>query len=166
MKKNYYGYDSNGCLINESTAEEQYWIAEHNVLPETELGQIGDASISEDSFEFYFGGGIQGAVLKYDIDFDTDDEHIDLMNFIRSGARFYPDFRSEKYTADIRFTIHVNMNKIAVDLAEADVYEDDIHSTYFTDRFNECIDIERLCDVIREITESAVREIQRALSNL
>ena len=168
MKKDFtFGYDSNGDPIDESTVDELYRIAEREVLPDTKLGQIGDATISEDSFEFYFSGGIYGALLKYDIDLDTDDEHIDLMNYIKRNARFYPDFRSDKYTAKINFIIHIdNMNTFDVELHEADVYEDDVHSTYFTDRFNEYIDIDRLCDAIREIAEPAVREIHCTLSNL
>ena len=161
-----YGYDSNGEAIDFSTVQELYRIANQDILPQTELGQIGDTDIDEDSFEFYFGGGIQGAVLDYIIHFDTTDEQLDLMSFVKPNARFYPDFNSDKYTADIRFSIHVHMSNIKVEFLEADVYENNTYSDYFSDDFREDFDWKRMQEIVKEIAEPAVREIHATLSNL
>lgn len=162
-----YGYDSNGDAIDQSTVEELYRIANQEILPNTELGRIGNADIAEDSFEFYFGGGIYGAVLDYTIDFDITDAELDLMSFVKPNARFYPDFNSNKYTANLQFTIVVHQDNIRVDFFTADVYEDGTYSSYFSDDyFRENFDWRKMCEEIKKIAEPAVREIHRTLSNL
>ena len=159
-----YGFDSDGKAIDQSTVEELYRIADQDILPMTELGQMGAATIEEDSFEYHFGGGINGASLTYTIYFETDDENLDLMSFVKRNAKFYPDFRSEKYSAKIRFNIHVHLSNIKVEFLEADVYENGVFSDYFSDDFREDFDWKRMQEIVKEIAEPAVDAIHQALS--
>ena len=161
-----YGYDSNGEPIDESMVDELYRIAEREILPKSELGQTGDATIEEDTFEYHFTGTAYGADVLYSIFYEVTDEGIDLMSFTKRNAKFYPDFRSNRYTAKLSFTIHVHNDDIRVEFLGADVYDDGTYSDYFSDDFREDFDWKRISEVIKELAEPAVREIHRVLSNV
>ena len=162
-----YGYDSNGDPIDLSTVQELYRIANQEILPLTELGQTGDATIEEDTFEYHFTGTAYGADLKYCIYYSINDDNLDLMSFVKHNAKFYPDFRSNKYSAELSFTIHVNNDDVwKVEFLGADIYENGTYSDYFSDDFREDFDWKRICEIIKEIAEPAVREIHQAMSNI
>jgi len=162
-----FGYDSNGEPIDESMVDELYRVAEDEVLPKTKLAKMGRATIDDDTFNYYATGTAYGAELTYCIYYRINDDNLDLMSFVKRNAKFYPDFRSNKYSAELSFTLHVNNDDVwKVEFLEADIYEDGTYSDYFSDDFREDFDWKRICEIIKEIAEPAVREIHQAMSNI
>lgn len=164
-----FGYDSNGEPIDESTVDELYRVAEDEVLPKTKLAQLGNVTINENGFDYFFAGGIQGAVLHYAISLETDSEHIDLYKFMQNDYNStMPDFRrSHNNFVNLNFKIFVDNDHVSdVRLVDADVYDGGNHSTYYTKKFEDAFDTDRLCEYITRIADSAADKIHSVLSNI
>lgn len=165
-KNNNYGYDSNGEQIDESTVDELYRIAESDILWKSELSKIGDVSIASGSFDYFMTGTAFGASLKYRIVVYTDSDHIDPMDYVKRGAEGYPDFNSNPYFAEMEFAIDVDNDEVSAEFVEAWVYDENVHSDYFTDNFTKWFDTKKICKMIEKIAKPIVREIRITLSNL
>lgn len=163
----YYGYDSNGEEIDESTVDELRRIVTYDVLPFTQLGRLGNAYLDEDSFKYTATGTAFGAYLQYTIKLSTDDDRIDIYSFMKPGwGDLMLDFNSENNYVDFMFEIHVKGDKINVELTDIDVYDSGTYSEYYSKKFAEAFDLDAMCETIKEIAEPAVNEIKAAVSNI
>ena len=163
----YYGYDSNGDPIDESTVDELRSFVTYDILPFTELSKLGNLSLDEDSFKYTATGTAFGAYLDYTINLSTSDDEIDVYSFMnRSWNSTMVDFNDDRNYVNLYFEIHVKGDKINVEITDTDVYERGTYSEYYSKKFVQAFDIYRMCDEIKKIAEPAVREIKVALSNL
>ena len=163
----YYGYDSNGEEIDESTVDALRQVVVYEVLPSTELAQLGNVSLSEDSFKYTATGTAFGAYLQYTLDLSTTDDEIDVYSFMRPDwDDLMLDFNREDNYVDFRFAINVKGDNIDVVATDVDVYENGIYSEYYSKKFADAFDIDRICEVVREIAEPAVYNIKSTVSNI
>lgn len=163
-----YGYDSDGNEIDESTVEELYRVANNEILAESELAQIGDADIDEDSWEVYNTGTAYGMNLIYNINFDVDSNAIDLEQFITGENILRPIFDTDHATAKLNFVIHVyNGTDIEVELADYSVYDSgDFYNEYDTNKFKSYVNVKALEQLVKDMSQEVVNEIQGTLSNI
>ena len=165
----YYGQTQNGEDIDESTVSELYRIAEYEVLPKTELAQMGEVTIDEDSFEYFATGTAWGAYLKYDmyltISQQIDDTTpLDLINYIRQVDSLTYHVGS---VVEIQFKIKVNTDNCDTRIESIDVYSPDSrYNDWDTNNFRKRLDYEYICDDVNPIANKAAEEIHRVLSNI
>lgn len=163
----YYGYDSNGEEIDESTVDALRQVVVYEVLPFTELAQLGNVSLSEDSFKYTATGTAFGAYLQYTLNLSTTDDEIDVYSFMRPDWNdLMLDFNSEKNYVDFMFEIQVNGDDTHVVLSDIDVYDSGTYSEYYSKKFADAFDLAAMCKAIKEIAEPAVNEIKAAVSNI
>ena len=163
----YYGYDSNGEEINESTVEELYRIANEK-LQNSDVDMLGEADIIEDSFEYFATGTAFGADVHYDIRLRTNSEHFDVYKFMRRSFNgTMPDFNSYKNYILFDFIIHVHSSDIKeVRIEDADVYDNCRYSSYYTRNLDAAFDEEKLCDFIAKRMSRVVKDINGTISNI
>lgn len=163
-----YGYDSNGNEIDESTVEELYRVANNEILAKSELDQIGDADIDEDSWEVYNTGTAYGMNLTYNINFDVDSNAIDLEQFVTSENILRPIFDTDHATAKMNFVIKVsNSSDIDVTLDDYSVYDSGgFYNEYDTNKFKSYVNVEELEQFVKDMSQEVVDEIQGTLSNI
>lgn len=161
-----YGFDSNGEQIDESTVDELRRIVTYDVLPFTELDQLGNCYLDEDSFEHTATGTAFGAYLQYQINLSTTDDEIDVYSFQRNHNEMMVDFNDDRNYVNFDFAIKVDGDKIDVSIEDLSVYDNGIYSDFFTEKFQKCFDIDGICQTIKEIAEPAVRDIHAAVSNI
>ena len=162
-----FGFDSNGDPIDESTVDELYRVANSEVLPTTELSDLGDVGIDEDSFEYFATGTAFGAYLKYTIMATIDGSKFGLNeNYAFDDNKGRPDFNFASNSCEIVFEIKVEGERITTSIADVTIYSNGIFSSRYSDNFEEYWDAEKLCDAVTNIAEPAVSEIANVLSNI
>lgn len=161
-----YGYDSNGGMIDESTVYELYRIADREILRKSKLSELGNVSIYEDSFDYFYTGTAFGASVKYYMTVYTDSNHLDLMNYVKRNARDCPDFNSDACFAELGFAIDVNDDEVSAELIYVGVYLNGMHSYYFTNIFTELFDVKQMDKMIENLAKPTVRDIRTTISNL
>jgi hypothetical protein len=142
--------------IDESAQDELYRIAENELLPETELYKISEyCTIDEDSFDFTQTGTAWGGYICYDIYMEWTAEYLPkIEKFYKhyTDDDDYPihrDWRLDEIK--IYFNIHVEGDKVTVDIADTDIVDDR--------NFDKVFDLDALCDAIKEIAENAANYI-------
>lgn len=142
--------------IDESAQDELYRIAENELLPETELYKISEyCTIDEDSFDFTQTGTAWGGYICYDIYMEWTAEYLPkIEKFYKhyTDDDDYPihrDWRLDEIK--IYFNIHVEGDKVTVDIADTDIVDDR--------NFDKVFDLDALCDAIREIAEKSANYI-------
>ena len=169
-----YGYDQNGELIDESTVDELYRIAEYELLPKSELARIFGAdniSIDEDTFDYTATGTAFGAYITYDIIIHVATgsygNRFNLNKFINPN---YDEIRPDFDITDIAFDIivHVDGDKVTatVDLNPRNIRVDLDPSSYFAKKFDRIIDVPKIEHDVETIAERDVYEIKSVLSNI
>lgn len=163
----YYGYDSNGEEINESTVEELYRIANEE-LQNSDVDMLGEADIIEDSFEYFATGTAFGADVHYDIRVQTDSDHFDVYKFMRSSFNgTMLDFNSHNNYILFDFIVHVHSDDIeVVNIEDSSVYDNCRYSSYYTRNLDDAFDGEKLCDFIAKRMSRVVKDIHRTISNI
>jgi hypothetical protein len=163
----YYGYDSNGEEIDESTVDALRQVVVYEVLPFTELEKLGNVSLSEDSFKYTATGTAFGAYLQYTLDLSTTDDEIDVYSFMRPDWNdLMLDFNREENYVNFRFAINVKGDNIDVVATDIDVYENGRYSEYYSKKFADAFDIDRICEAVREIAEPTVYSIKSTVSDI
>jgi hypothetical protein len=142
--------------IDESAQDELYRIAENELLPETELYKISEyCTIDEDTFDFTQTGTAWGGYICYDIYMEWTAEYLPkIEKFYKhyTDDDDYPihrDWRLDEIK--IYFNIHVEGDKVTVDIADTDIVDD--HN------FDKVFDLDALCDAIKEIAEKSANYI-------
>ena len=168
-KNKYYGQTQNGEDIDESMVQELYQIAEYDVLPKTQLAQMGEVTIDEDSFEYFATGTAWGAYLKYDM-YLTISQQIDekaplnLIDYIRRVDNLTYHVGS---VIEIKFKIKVSTNNCDTQIESINVYSSDSrYNDWDTEHFRDKLDYEYICDDINPIANDAAEEIHRTISNI
>ena len=161
------GYDSNGDPIDESTIEELYRVANSEILPTTELAELGDADIPEDTFDYYASGTAFGANLKYDIVLTVGDGAFDLDGeYALEDGGMHPSFMYGDNSAELTFTIKVRGDKVNTVLTDVSIYDGGIYSDRYSENFADYWDEIALCEYVNQLAAPAVEEIQTTLSNI
>lgn len=155
--------------VPESDVDELYRIANNEVLPTTKIYNIaGICDIDDDTFDFTYTGTAFGAYLTYIIHVGISSSDIDLYTFMRKEwDDMFPDIRRDNPYGNyvqINLDVMVSGDRISVDIADADVYEKDTYSEYYSKKFARAFDIEAIEDHIKVIAEQAVDKIQATLS--
>ena len=142
--------------IDESSQDELYRIAEYELLPETQLYKISErCTIDEDTFDFTQTGTAWGGYICYDIYMEWTAEYLPkIEKFYKhyTDDDDYPihrDWRLDEIK--IYFNIHVEGDKVTVDIADTDIVDDR--------NFDKVFDLDALCDAIKEIAENAANYI-------
>ena len=161
-----FGYTLDGDAITESDIEELYRIANSEILPNTELGELGDADIDEDTFEYVSTGTAFGAAISYDIILTIGDGAFDLdRRYALPDSGLHPSFQYGDNSAEITFTIHVNEDSCETELSDASITNKGYYSDRYSDNFGDYWDVDALCDAVNKIAEKAAYEIHATLSN-
>lgn len=139
--------------IDESAQDELYRIAEYELLPETQLYKISErCTIDEDSFDFTQTGTAWGGYICYDIYMEWTAEYLPKIDdFYRDNIDdvWHRDWKLDEIK--IYFNIHVDGDKVTVEIADMDIVE--------PKNFEKVFDIDALCDAIREIAEKSANYI-------
>ena len=139
--------------IDESAQDELYRIAENELLPETGLYKISEyCTIDEDSFDFTQTGTAWGGYIRYDIYMEWTAEYLPrIEDFYRDNIDdvWHRDWKLDEIK--IYFNIHVDGDKVAVEIADMDIVE--------PKNFDKVFDLDALCDEIREIAEKSANYI-------
>lgn len=162
----YMGYDANGNEIDESTVDALRQVVTYEILPYSELAELGNVYLSEDSFKYTATGTAFGAYMQYTLILSTDDDEIDVYSFQRNHNEMMLDFSRDRNYVMFHFNINVNGDKINVTAEDIDVYEDGTYSDYYSEKFSKTFDVPGICNMIAEMAEPVVREIQVKLSNI
>ena len=148
--------------IDESAQDELYRIAEYELLPETQLYKISErCTIDEDTFDFTQTGTAWGGYICYDIYMEWTAEYLPKIerfyrNFTRDDDIDFPlnvgyDGKMKLDEFKIYFNIHVDGEKVTVDIADIEVPRPKDLERVF--------DLDALCDAIKEIAENAANYI-------
>jgi protein associated with RNAse G/E len=161
----YYGYDSNGVEIDESTVDELYRIAENEILPEEDIYILCDTncSIDEDSFEYFATGTAFGSMLSFKLyaDFEFSDDST-IYDYINAEVAFIP-----YASAEIQTTIIVENNEIKdIQIDDILVFKDGMYSYGDSTEFEKVFDKESFKEAVRKITEPTVYKMATVLSNI
>lgn len=164
-----YGFDSNGEPIDESTVDEFYRIATHEILDKSEIANYAVVDIDEDSFNVYATGLLTGTLCDYIIKCQlfTDGGAKEILNECLKEDAMYPDFNSDNNWAELYIDVEVENNEIkSVSLVDASVYDDFVYSDYYTKKIDEIYDIDKITEYVRKLVFTAVRDIAITLSNI
>ena len=162
----YMGYDSDGNEIDESTVDALRGIITYEILPHSELAELGNVDLDEDSFEYTATGTAFGAYMQYTLTLSTDSDEIDVYSFQRNHNEMMLDFSRDRNYVMFHFNINVDGDKINVTPEDIDVYENGTYSDYYSEKFSKAFDVPGICNMIAEMAEPVVREIHAKLSNL
>lgn len=160
----YYGYDSNGVEIDESTVDELYRIAENEILPEEDIYILCDTncSIDEDSFEYFATGTAFGSMLSFKLYADFEFSDSTIYDYINAEVAFIPDA-----SAEIQTTIIVENNEIKdIQIDDILVFKDGMYSYCDSTEFEKVFDKESFKKAVRKITEPTVYKMATVLSNI
>lgn len=139
--------------IDESSQDDLYRIAENELLPRTELYKISEyCTIDEDSFDFTQTGTAWGGYICYDIYMEWTAEYLPrISDFYRDNIDdvWHRDWKLNEIKID--FTIHVDGDRVTVDISDMDIVE--------PRNFEKVFDLDALCDAIREIAENSANYI-------
>ena len=165
----YYGYDSNGVEIDESTVDGLYGIAEHEILPEEDIYKLCDTncSIDEDSFEYFATGTAFGSMLSFKLyaDFEFYDDSA-IYDYINAEVAFLPDVTTSA-SVEIQTTIIVENNEIKdIQIDDILVFKDGMYSYCDSTEFEKVFDKESFKEAVRKITEPTVYKMATVLSNI
>ena len=143
----------NESNIPESDADELYRIAEYELLPKTQLYKISEhCTIDEDTFEYTHTGTAWGGYICYDIYMEWTAEYLPrISDFYRDNIDdvWHRDWKLNEIKID--FTIHVDGDRVTVDISDMDIVE--------PRNFERIFDLDALCDAIREIAENSANYI-------
>ena len=169
-----FGYNSNGEEIDESTVEELYRITNEIINNKVKNPKSFDyIDVDEDSFKnsFYFSNG---AHVNYELIVKTSSDKLDISDcyndrwddlFVQiyqnnGHAVVYLKFTLDVQNADIKFgTYHANVYEIDADGRE-------VFSQYYTNKFEQAVDINKIFDKLCTAFEPAVRDALITISNL
>ena len=145
--------------IGESAQDELYRIAENELLPETGLYKISEyCTIDEDSFDFTQTGTAWGGYICYDIYMEWTAEYLPRIgDFYRDNIDdvWHRDWKLDEIK--IYFNIHVDGDKVTVEIADMDIVE--------PKNFDKVFDLDALCDAIREIAENSANYIHSKIGS-
>jgi hypothetical protein len=164
----YYGYDSNGVEIDESTVDGLYGIAEHEILPEEDIYILCDTncSIDEDSFEYFATGTAFGSMLSFKLYADFEFSDSTIYDYINAEVTFLPDVTTAA-SAEIQTTIIVENNEIKdIQIDDILVFKDGMYSYGDSTEFEKVFDKESFKEAVRKITETTVYKMATVLSNI
>ena len=167
-----FGYDSNGCEIEESIVEELARIANETLEEHSPF----NVAIDRESFKegFYFTGTAFGADLHYNMCAAISTDTFDMSEYIN------PDFTGEMSdysmnsenayaTIDVYFAVH--NDELTVTAIEADCFTcmsagrynyDDTETKQFFSKYNK----DKLCAGLIKSLEISAREVHAVVSNL
>lgn len=169
-----YGYDSNGEEIDESTVEELARITNEIINDNVQNPQWFEyIDVDEDSFKnsFYFSNG---AHVNYELTVTTDSDKLDISDCYTDGWNdtFVQITQNNGYAViDLKLVMDVQNADIKFKACYADVYElsRDGHMTfsqYYTDKFDQAIDINKVFDKVKACLAGAVEDALVTISNL
>lgn len=171
-----FGMDSNGEYIDESTVEELCRIAQEILNASDLVDKYKNPEIDPDTFKekFYMTGTAWGAYLDYEIyaNADTlpDRFGLDISDCIRpEWEGTFPDLHrqvTDKYDCLMGFTIHVKSGEFVKVSMDAHILEDGRDDEYYTKKFSQVYDTEKICEKVAKDFEPVVREIHSTVSNL
>lgn len=164
----YYGYDSNGVEIDESTVDELYRIAENEILPEEDIYILCDTncSIDEDSFEYFATGTAFGSMLSFKLYADFEFSDSTIYDYINAEIAFLPDVTTTA-SSEIQTTIIVENNEIKdIQIDDILVFKDGMYSYCDSTEFEKVFDKESFKKAVRKITEPTVYKMATVLSNI
>ena len=164
----YYGYDSNGVKIDESTVDELYRIAENEILPEEDIYILCDTncSIDEDSFEYFATGTAFGSMLSFKLYADFEFSDSTIYDYINAEVAFLSDVTTAA-SAEIQTTIIVENNEIKdIQIDDILVFKDGMYSYCDSTEFEKVFDKESFKEAVRKITEPTVYKMATVLSNI
>jgi len=165
----YYGYDSNGVEIDESTVDELYRIAEHEILPEEDIYRLCDTncSIEGDSFEYFATGTAFGSMLSFKLnaDFEFSDDNT-IYDYINTEVAFLSDVTTN-VSVEIQTTIIVENNEIKdIQIDNILIFKDGMYSYWDSTEFEKVFDEESFKEAVRKIAEPTVYKMATVLSNI
>lgn len=172
-----YGTDSNGEEIDESTVEELARIANEIINSNVQNPQWFEyIDVDEDSFKnsYYLTGTAFGASVNYELTVTTDSDRLDISDCYTDGWNdtFVQVTQNNDYAVvDLKFVMDVQNADIKFKACYADVYElsRDGHMTfsqYYTDKFDQAIDINKVFEKVKACFDDAVYEALVTVSNL
>lgn len=155
--------------VPESDADELYRVANNEVLPKTELYRLASTcDIDDDTFDYTYTGTAFGAYLVYTIYVGVSSSDIDLYKFMKSDwDSLFPDIKRDNTYGNyvqLQLNVYVHGEKIYAELTEADVYENDKYSDYYSKKFADAFDVDAIERYIADIADPAVNEIASVLS--
>lgn len=169
-----FGYDSNGEEIDESTVEELYRITNEIINNKVKNPKNFDyIDVDEDSFKnsFYFSNG---AHVNYELIVKTSSDKLDISDCYndRWDDLFVQLYQNNGHAVvDLKFTLNVQNADIKFGTYHANVYEIDtdgreVFSQYYTNKFEQAVDINKIFNKLRTAFEPAVRDALITISNL
>lgn len=172
-----YGYDSNGEEINESTVEELARITNEIINSNVQNPQWFEyIDVDEDSFKnsYYLTGTAWGASVNYELTVTTDSDRLDISDCYTDGwdGLFVQITQNNGYAVvDLKLTLDVQNADIKFGTYHANVYEIDRNgrmtfSQYYTDKFDQAIDINKVFEKVKACLDEAVYDALGTISNL
>ena len=174
---NFFGYDMNGTLIEESTVDELYRIAENEILSNSELSNYCDSvSIDKDSFEYFQTGTAFGAAISYDIYADItsgllDKNSVNIYSMFNknSNGTFKTStlYFNENNTFSISCKIVVKRNNVKdVVIEDISVFENGTYSEYETENLKTNLNFSKFKEFVSDLATLVVRDVHSQLSNI
>lgn len=171
IKANDYGYDLNGGVIDESTVEELWRIANSEILPESELATVceGNCDIPDHQWNYYATGTAFGASTDYVINATVNQNNLNIYDYAKND---YDDIMLDFIHDDvnefnINFEIAAHSGEVVrVRVLEVEVYQNGSYEEYYVGRFAKAFDLDAICEWLKGVAEPVVRDIQVAVSNI
>ena len=172
-----YGTDSNGEEIDESTVEELARIANEVINDNVQNPEWFEyVDVDADSFKdsYYLTGTAFGASVNYELTVTTDSDRLDISDCYTDGWNdtFVQVTQNNDYAVvDLKFVMDVQNADIKFKACYADVYELSrdgrmTSSQYYTDKFDQAIDINKVFEKVKACFDDAVYEALVTVSNI
>ena len=172
-----YGTDSNGEEIDESTVEELARIANEVInynVQNSEWFEYVDVDVDSFKDSYYLTGTAFGASVNYELDITTNSDRLDISDcYADKWDDLFVQISKDNGHAivELKFGLDVQNADIKFGTYHANVYELDRNgrmtfSQYYTDKFDQAIDINKVFEKVKACFDDAVYEALVTVSNL